>query len=267
MAGLPILDNAAADKAALYRDRRDAAALTTAQQLVEAGRAADARAALAAVVAVAADEPTAVRGHACLLYAGASLMCGAPQDALAALAKIPARPAFALDEGYRKMIEACALRQLRRYGEALAAALASVEHGPTPGRLLVLADAQKHAGHVDDACRTLTNLVDRDPHNITALAQLAGCLHLRGGDGDADSAAACFARFAVLDDNGADAARNAAFVHAVRGDVDACVAALSRALATEPEATRGYIGDEVELERFRADPKFAALAPLLSSPL
>jgi tetratricopeptide (TPR) repeat protein len=243
---LPIVD----DK---KRDRADSIALSGAQRLLDAGHVEDARAIL---VELAEDPSTPIRAHGCLLAAGVCLMCGAPQDALALLSRLPAQPAFAVDEGYRRMIEACSLRQLRRYDEALAAALASVEAGPSAGRLLVLADAQKHAGRVDDAARTLRSLLDREPDNVTALAQLAGYLNLLD---DVDGADAMFAKFRAASTNDADAHRNAAFYFATRGDVDATVHALKSAVALDPDATRAYIADEIEFDRFRGAPSFLAL--------
>ncbi len=245
--GLPIVNNKAAT------DRDDAAALAGAQRLLDAGLADEARARLAPLV----DAPhTAVRAHACLLYAGVSLMAGKPEDALAALDKLPARPPFAIDTGYRKMIEACALRQTRRYAEALAAAQVAADEGATPGRLLVLADAQKHAGLLDAAAATLSRLLDGEPDNATALAQLAGYRNLQG---DLDAGAACFERFRACAAAGADARRNEAFFFATRGNLDATVAALRAALDEEAEATASYLVDEVEFDRFRGAPAFVAL--------
>ena len=239
--------------AARRRDRADGSALAAAQRLLDAGRADDARAALAPL---AADPTTAVRAHACLLYAGLLLMAGRADEALRALAAVPRTAPFAVDEGYRRMIEACALRQARRYPEALAAARGAVELGATSGRLLVLADAQKHAGELHAAVRTLAALLDDEPGNLTALAQLAGYRNLLG---DRDEAARLHARFRALDDGSADARRNDAFYHATRGDLAPALAALEIALRAEPEATRSYIADEVELERYRTDERLRAL--------
>jgi tetratricopeptide (TPR) repeat protein len=251
--GLPIVDEGAAAREAKLRDRRDGVALAAAQKLLDEGRVDEARATLVELVV----EPlTPIRAHAALLAAGAALMAGDPSGALDVLARIPERPVFVIDEGYRRMIEACALRQARRYDDALVAAVRSVSHGPTPGRLLVLADAQKHAGHVEEAARTLEDLLARDPDNTTALAQLAGYKNLLG---DVHEGARLLALFGERADESADALRNRAFVHATARDLDATVHALSCALALEPEATRSYMADEIELDRFRHEPSFRAL--------
>ena len=241
------------DREAKFQDRRDGVALASAQRLLDAGRVDDARDSLAAL---AADPATAIRAHACLLYAGLLLMVARADDALAALSRIPAAPAFAVDEGYRSMIEACALRQARRYDDALVAAHAAVLRGPTSGRLLVLADAQKHAGHLDDASRTLRTLLQREPEHVTALAQLAGYRNLLG---DLEEGAVLFSSFCELADDSADAKRNEAFYFATKNDVDGAVAALASALAVDHDVTLGYLDDEVELERFRGVACFDAL--------
>lgn len=241
------------DQAQQRRDRKDGQALAAAQRLLDAGRTDDA---LAALTELAAEPTTPLRANASLLYAGVLLMAGRVDEVLAVLARLPAEPSFPLDEGYRWMIEACALRQARRYDDALEAARQSVARGPTSGRLLVLADAEKHAGRLADACATLERLLGAEPGHPTALAQLAGYRNLQG---DLVEGARLFRAFQAVADDGADAARNAAFSHATRNDLEATLAALAGALALEPAATRGYIADEVELDRFRADPRFRQL--------
>ena len=93
------------------RDRRDARTLTDAQALLDAGRVADARTHLAPL---AAEPVTAIRAQAALLLAGLALMDAEPAETLALIARIPA--ALVVDGGYRSMIKAAALRQLRREG-------------------------------------------------------------------------------------------------------------------------------------------------------
>lgn len=247
------MDDDAGARAQQRRDRQDGLALAAAQRLLDAGRVDEA---LAALSVLGADPTTAVRAHAAVLHAGVLLMAGRAADALDVLACVPERPTFPFDEGTRRMIEACALRQARRYADALRAARLSVAQGTTPGRLLVLADAQKHAGHLDDASLTLESLLARDPDNATALAQLAGYKNLLGADTEA---ATLLEQFRACADGSADARRNEAFIHATRGDLDATLAALAAALRDEPDVTRGYIADEIELDRFRAAPQFIAL--------
>ena len=94
------------------------------------------------------------------------------------------------------------------------------------------------------------------------MAQLAGYENLRG---DVEAGASLFAKFRALCDagdvsNDADAHRNAAFYFVTKGDLPAAVASLRRALTIEPDATRAYIADEVELDRFRSDAELRALA-------
>lgn len=249
--GLQIVDNDDGDKR--KRDRQDGMALVAAQRLVDEGRVDEAREVLSAL---AASPSTAIRGNASLLYAGLLLMGGHSAEALEVLGRLPDRPGFPIDEGYRRMIEACALRQARRYDDALVAARASVACGPTSGRLLVLADAQKHAGRLDDACATLARLLEQEPANATALAQLAGYRNLQG---DFVEGERLYRAFLAVADEGADGARNAAFVHATKNDIEATLTFLQRALALEPGATRSYISDEIELDRFRAEPRFVRL--------
>ena len=54
-------------------------------------------------------------------------------------------------------------------------------------------------------------------------------------------------------------ARNEAFYFATCDELALTLAALKRALALEPEATRGYIDDEIELDRFRDSVEMRAL--------
>src|SRR4051812_16771264 len=101
MTSLKVLNDDDA-RAARGRDRVDGAALVTAQQHVEAGRVDDA---CAVLTPLSRAPDTAVRAHAALLHAGALLMRGDPAAALAVLANIPDKPAFDVDDGYRRMIE------------------------------------------------------------------------------------------------------------------------------------------------------------------
>jgi tetratricopeptide (TPR) repeat protein len=237
-------------------DRADARALAHAQRLLDAGQVAEARAVL---VPLAADPATAVRAHAALLDAGLALMSGRAAEALATAQRVPAEPAFVLDQGYRAMVVASALRQLRRYPEAVAEASRAVAHGASAGRLLVLADAQKHAGLVAEAVRTLEQLLAAEPMHVTALAQLAGYLALAGRTADAAEARARFDAASSSSVETGDVARGRAFIALCARDLDAALSHLARALALEPDATRAYLVDEVELDPWRADERVRAL--------
>ena len=176
------------------------------------------------------------------------------------LERVPQTPAFPLDEGYRWMLTACALRSSRRYLAALAAAERAVELGPTTGRLLVLADAQKHVGQLAAGIATLQRLLAGEPRHPTALAQLAGYHNLAGALLEGSRVFAMFlAGVEGVEGRSADGQRNRAFYFATRGDLASTLVALSQALVLEPEASRGYIDDEVELDRFRALAAFRAL--------
>jgi tetratricopeptide (TPR) repeat protein len=244
---LPIIDPAA-DAA---RNRRDARTLSDAQRLADGGEIEAARVALAAL----AETPvTSVRAQAALLFSGLCLMRGLPQDALAALERVPAQ--LVADPGFASMVAAAALRQLGRYPEALARAERALEHGETPGRLLVLADAQKHAGQLPDAIATLERVLASAPHDATALAQLAGYLFLSR---DRTLAASIEERFEACAPDNAESDRGRAFIALTRADLDAAIASLERAFEREPEQTRAYVKDEVELQRFASDPRIGAL--------
>jgi tetratricopeptide (TPR) repeat protein len=262
--GLPIVaEGAPTEESRLKkaRERQDGAALATAQRHLDEGRL---DAALGLLEPLATDPTTPLRANASLLCAGVMLMAGRSADALRVLARLPTdtqAQGLSLDEGYRRMIEACALRRERRYDEALAAAEQSVAQGATTGRLLVLADAQKHAGALEAGARTLERLLASEPGHPTALAQLAGYRYLQGA---VEEGARLFAAFeAAVGEETADSLRNTAFVHATRGDVARTIEALRGALALEPAATRGYIADEVELARFHGDERFGALLATL----
>jgi hypothetical protein len=246
--GLPIVDGSAPT-----RDTVEARTLSAAQRFLDDG---DVQQATLKLAPLAEDPTTPVRAHAGLLYAGLLLMTGKARDAVAVLDRVPLAPAFPLDEGYRWMLTACALRTARRYDDALVAALRAVEQGATSGRLLVLADAQKHAGHLDDAAATLEKLLAKEPRHATALAQLAGYRNLAGAH---DAGAKAYAAFRAVADKSADSARNEAFYFATRDELAPTLAALQRALSLEPEATRGYIDDEIELDRFRDSVEMRAL--------
>lgn len=245
---LPIVDAAAPS-----RETVEARTLSAAQRFLDDGMVDEAARKLAPL---ALDPTTPVRAHAGLLYAGLLLMTGKAKDAVAVLDRVPVAPAFPLDEGYRWMLTACALRTARRYDDALAAAQRAVEQGATSGRLLVLADAQKHAGHLDAASATLERLLANEPRHATALAQLAGYRNLAGAR---DAGAQAFAAFRAVADASADSARNEAFYFATRDELAPTLSALQRALALEPDATRGYIDDEIELDRFRDSAELRAL--------
>lgn len=237
---LPIVDGNAPS-----RETVEARTLSAAQRFLDDGLVDEAARKLAPL---ALDPTTPVRAHAGLLYAGVLLMTGKAKDAVDVLERVPVAPPFPLDEGYRWMLTACALRTARRYQDALAAAHRAVDQGATSGRLLVLADAQKHAGQLDAAAVTLERLLAKEPRHATALAQLAGYRNLAGAH---DEGAQAFAAFRAVADAGADSARNEAFYFATRNDLAQTLAALQRALSLEPAATRGYIDDEIELDRFR----------------
>jgi tetratricopeptide (TPR) repeat protein len=245
---LPIIADAPAPV-----DKLEARTLAAARRLLDGG---DVQRAAGALAPLAHDPTTPVRAHAGLLYAGVLLMSGRALDAVDVLERIPTTAAFPLDEGYRWMLMACALRSARRYDDGLTAALRSVEQGTTAGRLLVLADAYKHAGRLAEAIATLLHLLEHDPHHATGLAQLAGYRNLAGA---MDVGARTFDKFMAVADGGASAKRNEAFYFATKGDVARTVAALAHALALEPAATRGYIADEVELDRFRGHEGLRAL--------
>ena len=245
---LPIVDGSAPT-----RETVEARTLSAAQRFLDDGLVDEAARKLAPL---AVDPTTPVRAHAGLLSAGVLLMTGKAKDAVDVLERVPVAPAFPLDEGYRWMLTACALRTARRYPDALAAAHRAVDQGATSGRLLVLADAQKHAGQLDAAAVTLERLLLKEPRHVTALAQLAGYRNLAGAH---DEGARAFAAFRAVADAGADSARNEAFYFATRDDLAPTLAALQRALSLEPAATRGYIDDEIELDRFRDCSEMRAL--------
>lgn len=231
--------------AAPSRDTVEGRTLAAAQRFLDEGRVDEAARKLAPL---AEDPTTPIRAHAGLLYAGLLLMKGQAREAIAALERVPREPTFPVDEGYRWMLTSAAMRSARRYDDALRAAEKSVAQGATSGRLMVLADAQKHAGQIDAAARTLERLLASEPHHATALAQLAGYHNLAGALADG---ARVFASFLRVAGRSADGARGEAFYHATRDELGPTMDALRRALTLEPEATRGYIDDEIELDRFR----------------
>lgn len=256
---LPIIGAQKPRDAPPSREQLEGRTLAAAQHLLDDG---DLEQALHTLAPLAVEPTSPVRAHAALLQAGVLLMLGRASDALQLLEHVPRTPAFALDEGYRCMLMACALRAQRRYADALASAQAAVELGPSVGRLLVLADAQKHAGLLAAAIATLEGLLAREHSHATALAQLAGYYHLAGAPNDGTRVFAAFHAAVAREGTAAsaDVLRNEAFYFATLGDLDSTVAALAGALALEPAATRGYIADEIELDRFRSLAVFRALA-------
>ena len=250
---LPIVAGAITSDAQAVDEQQDVAAWLRARALVDAGDVDAARAVLAALT----DPPvTALRANASFLFAGVELLRGDAKAALDILARVPAATPWALDDGYRHMIAASAHRRLRDVDAALHHARRAVAHGATCGRLLVLADAQKHKGLLDEARATLERVLSDAPEEPAALAALAG---LRALQGDVDAARALFARFSAVAPDDADTARSAAFFHAVMADVPALARALRRALVLDDRATRAYLADEVELDRFRSHEELRAL--------
>jgi tetratricopeptide (TPR) repeat protein len=253
---LPILDSPARTTI----QKAEARALGAALRCLEAGELRAAHDLLAPLTGLDADAPdTAVRAQARLVRAGLHLMEGHAVEALALLAKLEPRPpmsgspeavehdAVPVDHGFRLMLRAHALRLLGRCDEAVAAARASLVHGATSARLLALADAEKHAGALDDAIATIERLLVAEPRHAVALAQLAGYHNLRG---DLTTADETFARFEACCDESADGHRGAAFFFATRGDRERTLHHLRAALVKDAAGTEAYLRDEAELRRF-----------------
>lgn len=235
-------------------ERDDAVQLQKAQRLLGA-KSYDAAADILEKLTNPVNTP--LRANATLLFAGVELMQGRAQHALEVLERAPSSAEFKIDEGYRHMIKSSAYRQLGEIGQALAHARAAVTRGETSGRLLTLADALKHADELDEAIRTLERALQIEPDNAVALAVLAGYQVLNG---EVDEAKDTFERFLEVAPKDADTARNTAFFHAVMGDRKKTVACLRAALDDDATITKAYIADEVEFDRFRKDPEFAALS-------
>jgi tetratricopeptide (TPR) repeat protein len=200
---------------------------------------------------------TPLRANATLLFAGVELMQGRADHALEVLERAPASTEYKIDEGYRHMIKASAYRQMGEIGQALAHARAAVTRGETSGRLLTLADALKHADELEEAITTLQRALQIEPDNAVALAVLAGYQVLAG---EIDEAKETFSQFLDVAPKDGDTARNTAFFYAVMGDRKRTVACLRAALDDDAAITKAYIADEVEFDRFRKDPEFAALS-------
>lgn len=243
---LPVVDGSSAA-------REDAVTLSRAQKLLGQKRYREASQVLDGLTNPVSSP---LRANASLLYAGIELMQGHPDRALEILERAPTRPDLKLDEGYRHMIKASAYRQQGEIGRALAHARAALERGVTSGRLLTLADAQKHADDLDAAIETLERALEIEPENPIALASLAGYQVLNG---QVDEGKETFGRFLDVAPQDGDTARNSAFFHAVMGDKKKTVASLKTALAADSEITKAYIADEVEFDRFRKDSDFKAL--------
>lgn len=229
----------------------DGRTLTDAQRALDAGDVDRARRILEELTV---DVTTRVRAQAGLLLSGLFLMQGDASAAFALLARVP--PALVVDAGARALLLASALRQLRRYADALVEAERAVDHGPSGNRLLVLADAQKHAGKLEDAIATLERLVTDDASHGTALMQLAGYLNLIGDTARADAA---WARAEAQPMPPVEAALGRAFFFVTRADVDHALTALEEAFALDARVTRAYVDDEVELDPYRGHPRLAAL--------
>lgn len=234
-------------------DREDAVQLQRAQKLLAQKKYEEA---CAILEGLSRPVSSALRANASLLYAGVELMQGHAKNALDVLERVPATAEMRVDEGYRHMIKASAYRQLGEIGQAIAHARAAVTRGETSGRLLTLADALKHADQLDEAIQTLQRALQIEPDNAVALAMLAGYQVLNG---DVDEAKETFSQFLDVAPKDGDTARNTAFVHAVMGDRKKTVQCLKAALDEDAAITKAYIEDEVEFDRFRKDPEFAAL--------
>jgi hypothetical protein len=225
----------------------DGARLRDAMASLDAGHVDDAAATLRDI-SVRLD--TSVQVQAAVLLAALHAQRGDAHDVKAVLDAVYARAAqgdVRVDRGFAGMLYAHALRQLGDVDSALAAAVDAVAAGPTPGRLLVLADCQAVAGDVDAAIETLLRARSLDPRHVAVLGQLAGW----GTKAGHDDAAAWRRAFDDVKGSDADSLRHTAFVCACAGDVDGAVAAIAAAAAAEPGVTAAYVDDEVAFDAFR----------------
>jgi predicted Zn-dependent protease len=222
------------------QNRADARTFMSSQALVAAGRIDDA---LQVLRPLARAPVTTVQAHAAVVASALLTTRGQEGDAVSALALIDGiPPGAAIDRGLVLMIRAQVLRRLGRADDAVAAAVASVDLGASPERVVVLASALRQAGRLDDAIATLEGACSPGTDDVALLGHLAGYLALAGSVPESDAVMTRLRGACAGDDP--DGWRQLALALACRDDVVGGQAALNKALELDGATTRRWFADD-----------------------
>lgn len=247
-----------------------AKALNGAAELFDAGKPAEAAETLARLESSAHAN---VRANAGLLLGHVQLSTGQPHAARVTLD----RALLGADPRTRvriRTVQAEVARAERDFDAALGYAEDAVRNALDlvgTGAAAVLGTSlfqlgvmQKNLGRIDDACRSMKGALEARPDHVATMIATAGYLALAGDAAEGKKLFDAIAIPATETPAFVDYAMNATWFSALAGDDAKVVEWATRAFesassAGQRSAVHQYFSAEVDLDRYRSDPAFAAL--------